>query len=172
MIQKKHPLVEYLEKIRDRDDRATMAKLRRGLGKRMGTPDMYPYVVNFLPKSLWMQEHCFLVAALFALHPERAPLGRNMGAVFKVIQRLDPTDSIEKRFIRLLNADSDDMGYHLKQAVSLAKSKGVTIDYHRLIADLTNWNHEDRFVQLAWAKEYWKEQQETTHNETQEGDQA
>jgi len=172
MIQKKHPLVEFLEKLRDRDDRAAMAKLRRGLGKRMGTPDMYPYVVHFLPHSQWMQEHCFLVASLFALHPDSAPSGRNMGAVFRAIQRIDGTDSIEKRFIRILESDRDDMGNHLKHAVTLAKSKGVTVDYHRLISDLTQWNHEDRFVQLAWAKEYWKEKQETNETQEQEGDLA
>lgn len=170
MNLKKHPLVEYLERLRDRDDRAAMAKLRRGLGKRMGTPDMYPYVVNFLPKIRWMQEHCFLIASLFALYPDRAPEGRTMGGVFNAIQRISATDSIEKRFIRLLETDRDDMANHLKQTVSLAKSKGVAIDYHRLIADLTHWNHEDRFVQLAWAKDYWSTKQETQDTDTQEGD--
>lgn len=172
MIQDKHPLVEFLETLRDRDDRAAMAKLRRGLGKRMGSPDMYPFVVHFLPKSRWMQEYCFLIASLFALHPDSAPSGRTMGGVFRLIQGADHTESIEKRFIRLLESDRDDVGNHLKQAISLAKSKGVAIDYHRLMADLLHWNHEDRFVQLAWAREYWNKKQENKPNETQEGEQT
>jgi CRISPR system Cascade subunit CasB len=171
MKSRDYPLVTYLENLRDRDDRAAMAKLRRGLGKRMGTPDMYPYVVRFLPEAQWMQEIYFLIAALFSLHPEPAPWTRSLGAVFRAVQGLEPTDSIEKRFVRLLEADSEDVGFHLKQAISLAKAKGIAISFHRLMFDLLNWNHEGQFVQLTWAKDYWTLNKKTQDATIEKGDQ-
>ena len=149
------PLVVWLEKLRDREDRAALAKLRRGLGKRMGTPEMYPYVVPFLPKERRNEDLYFLVASLFALHPDAAPRGRGMGEVFRKIGGGDASESIEKRFVHLLSAHREDVADTLRQAVSLAKSKDVAVDYHQLMADLLRWDHPDRYVQLRWAKDYW-----------------
>ena len=171
MKSRDYPLVTFLENLRDRDDRAALAKLRRGLGKRLGVPDMYPYVVRFLPEAPWKQEIYFLITALFAFHPEPGPWNRSMGAVFRAIQGQESTDSIEKRFVRLLEADSEDVGFHLKQAVSLAKAKGIGVSFHRLMSDLLNWNHEDRFVQMAWARDFWTRYKETQDATIEKGDQ-
>lgn len=149
------PFVAMLERLRKNDDRAALAKLRRGLGKKMGTPEMFPYVVPFLPKSRQGEEHYFLVASLFALHSDPADRGRSMGAVFRGIMGESGSESIEKRFVQLLSADVEDIGGRLRHAVSLAKYKRVGICYHRLLGDLRRWNHRDRFVQLGWAKDFW-----------------
>lgn len=151
----KQPLVSELERLRDRNDRAALARLRRGLGKPMGTPEMYPYVVPFLPENGAGREHYFLIASLFALHPDPGGEGRSMGAVFKSIMAAADSDSIEKRFVSLLSADGEDIGKHLRHAVSLARNKGIAVDYHRLLYDLRFWNHSERFVQLNWAKDFW-----------------
>jgi CRISPR system Cascade subunit CasB len=155
MKQEEHPFVTYLERLHQDKDRAALAKLRRGLGKRMGSPEMYPYVVPFLPENERAREHHFLVASLFAMHPDPAPPGQSMGAVFRAIRRETESESIEKRFVNLLSADGEDVGKYLRQAISLARSKGVAINYHRLLYDLRFWDHPDRFVQLQWAKDYW-----------------
>jgi CRISPR system Cascade subunit CasB len=155
MKSENDPFVTFLERLREVDDRAALAKLRRGLGKRMGTPDMYPYVVPFLPDNRLGQERLFLIASLFAMHPEPAARGRNMGAVFRLIQGATGSESIQKRFVNILDSDMDYLGKRLQQAISLAKSKGVAVDYHRLLNDLRFWDHRDRFVQLQWAKDFW-----------------
>lgn len=154
---KENPFITYLEGIRD-DDRAikVFAHLRRGLGKKMGTPDMYPYVVPFLPEYPREQEMYFLVASLFALHPDPAPRGRSIGETFrKVYVENGSSESIEKRFKALLAADVEDLGHKLRSVVSLAKSKGASIDYHRLLRDIHYWDHPDGFVQMKWAKDFW-----------------
>lgn len=153
MKQEEHPFISRLEQLRESDDRGALAKLRRGVGKRMGSPEMYPYVVPFLPDSAQDRELYFLVASLFAMHPNAASRGKSMGKVFQEMK--DDSESIEKRFVNLLSADSEDIGGHLRHAVSLAKSKGVAVDYHRLLYDLRYWTHPDRFVQLQWAKDFW-----------------
>ncbi len=155
MKYRDEPFVSALERLREKDDRAALAKLRRGLGKRMGTPEMYPYVVPFLSEDRRDQERLFLIASLFAMHPEAGPRGRSMGGVFRAIQQQGGSESIEKRFVSLLSTDSEDLGKSLRHAVSLAKSKGGAIDYHRLLNDLRYWDHRDRFVQLQWARDYW-----------------
>jgi CRISPR system Cascade subunit CasB len=121
----------------------------------MGSPEMYRYVVPFLPEKERTGEHYFLVASLFAMHPDAAPRGRTMGAVFRAIRGEPESESIEKRFVHLLSADAEDVGDYLRQGVSLARSKGVPVDYHRLLNDLRYWAHRDRFVQLQWARDYW-----------------
>lgn len=147
--------VKRLEGLRDRKDRATLAKLRRGLGKRMGRPEMYPYVVPFLPPNEWQHENYFLIASLFAFHPDPAPRGGTMGTVFRHIGEGQESESLEKRFIHLLSADPEDVGESLRHAISLAKNKRVAVDYHQLLFDLNSWGHPDRFVQLRWAKDFW-----------------
>jgi CRISPR system Cascade subunit CasB len=153
---KEHPFIASLEKLRDAKDRAGLARLRRGLGKRMGTPEMFPYVVPYLPERPREQEHYFVVAALFAMHPAESPRGMSLGGAFRRIwEESERSESIEKRFMNLLSRDVDDIGAHLRHVVSLARSRNVPIDYHRLLYDLKYWDHPDRGVQLAWARDFW-----------------
>ena len=147
--------VKRLESLREGNDRAALAKLRRGLGKKMGTPEMYPYVIPFLPSNEWQHQTYFLIASLFALHPEPSPRGWTMGTVFRRIDEGSNSESVKKRFFHLLSADGEDVGEYLRHAISLAKSKNVGVDYHQLLYDLSFWDHPDRFVQIRWAKDYW-----------------
>lgn len=152
-MTEENSFIRNLELLRERKDRGAMAKMKRGLGKMLGDVEMYPYVVPFLPTDKSEHHYYFLIASLFALHPS-PPAEKNlsMGAVFS---QFVSSDSMEKRFKALLNADGEDLHYHLRQAISLAKSKNIPVDYNRLFRDLSNWTHPERFVQLDWAKDYW-----------------
>ena len=154
-------LVGQLEKLRDRDDRAALARLRRGLGKRLGTPQMYPYVIPWVGKERSKIECGILVASLFALHPDPAPRGRSMGSVFRQMLDGNNQDSLERRFSALLSSSVQDVGGHLRHAVSLAKSKDVHVDYDKLFKDLQGWSHPDRYVQLNWARDFWTQASES-----------
>jgi CRISPR system Cascade subunit CasB len=159
--------VKSLEKLYHDRDRAALAKLRRGLGKKEGTPEMCRYVARFLPDDAkqHVMERYFLIASLFALHPEPAVRGTSMGKVFRAMVEKSP--SVEKRFEHLLSVDADDLGGHLRQAVSLAKSKGVHVDFHQMFEDLGKWHYSDRCVQLRWARDFWGFEKEQTVNETE-----
>lgn len=162
------PLVGQLERLRDRDDRAALARLRRGLGKRLGTPQMYPYVIPWVGQERFHIERGILVASLFALHPAAAPRGRSMGIVFRHMLDGNNQDSLERRFSALLSASTEDVGGHLRHAVSLAKSKDIHVDYDRLLKDLYGWSHPDRYVQLNWARDFWTQASQTdSQSETQ-----
>lgn len=144
--------VAYLEGLERRGDRGALAKLRRGAGRKPGeSVDALPLVVPFLPQGDWDTRSFFTVGALFALHPEPGG-GGNFGATFRA---LGDHDSARKRFAALLDAHEDELGEHLRHAVTLARSKGARVDYRQLLWDLTHWTHPQRFVQLEWARAYW-----------------
>ena len=151
----------------DKEDRATLAALRRGLGKPPGSAgEMHPFVIPRLPKSTgpgwnWEQECCFIVASLFAWHPENldagAPWERNFGASAKELG-LKPgrLEGVERRFVALLNAESVDVPDHLRTMVGLLKTEAVRVDWEQLLSDLTRWDDPERRVQIRWAKAFWQ----------------
>ena len=154
--------VQYLVGLAKEEDRGALAALRRGLGKPPGTaPEMFPIVVPWTSglKIPDEADACFLVASLFALHPDDAD-GGNMGGTFARIRAQEGgegDDSLERRFVALLNAHSDDLPRYLRHAVGLARSKEAPVNYAQLLCDISPplWNHPRRWVQHQWARAYW-----------------
>lgn len=152
-------LIRHLDSLRGDDNAAARARLRRGLGHKFGVVEMYPHVVPFLAddgKGSWA---AFLVAALFGLHDESPRTeGESLGRAFaRIADASGNVESAERRFTALLNAHADDVGEHLRHAVSLARSHGVGIDYGRLLYDLLGWSNPRRKVQLQWARDFWRD---------------
>jgi len=146
--------VEHLEKLRDQENRGALATLRRGLGYPPGTvPEMYSYVVPWVPTYRNAEDSAFLLAALFAFHSQSGGQG-TLGAAFARIATL--SDSIEQRFVAVLNCHRDDLSHHLRHAVSLLRSKDVPIDWKQLLRDVLAWDHDDRYVQRNWARDFWR----------------
>ena len=146
--------VGHLEKLREQQDRGALAALRRGVGSSPGTAvEMYPHILPWAPHRKRAEDACYIVGSLFALHQEKGGTG-NLGKAFSMVK--DPSESLEKRFIALLNSHRDDLPNHLRQAVSLLKAKDVPIDWRQLLRDILSWDHEARFVQQQWAREFWR----------------
>ena len=149
-------LIRYLKNLEKRQDRAALANLRRGLGKQPKTAmEMYPYLGQFLSHETKprYENAVFIVAALFAYYPD-AP--GNVGNLGDSIRRMkDDSDSIEKRFVALLNAEADDLPYYLRQIVGLLKSKEIAINWNLLLRHVTDWDGDKRYVQNAWARSFW-----------------
>jgi CRISPR system Cascade subunit CasB len=149
--------VSHLEKLQRQDDRAALARLRRGLGKEPGTaPETYPLVQPWLPDNLprWREDAFYLVACLFASHPEPGGSG-NLGASFARLAAARDSASIEQRFVALLNCHADDLPGHLRHAVSLLTSSAVPVDWRQLLRDVQRWGHPSRSVQRQWARQFW-----------------
>lgn len=150
--------IKRLEELRDKGDKGALASLRRGLGKVPGTSaETYPYIVPWIPESAsqWEERICFIIAPLFALHPDTGGKG-NMGEALFEVMRLSNSESTEKRFVALLRSRAEDLPEHLRHSVSLCKSKGVTIDWNQLFSDLRYWESIDRSVQRKWATSFWR----------------
>jgi CRISPR system Cascade subunit CasB len=157
-------LVSALIELVEKNDRAALATLRRGLGKEPAhVVEMYPLVDRYVPKgcSQWDEATYYIVASLFALHQEHWQINdqsqqqTNFGASFRRLDTMAPGTSIERRFVALLNADRDELQTHLHQAVGLMKAYEVPIDWVRLLWDIQRWGGDDRIVQRAWARAFW-----------------
>ena len=147
-------------------DRAALAALRRGLGRRPGEV-MEPYRViltlHGARPAPWQEDACFLVAGLFAwhLHPgrpfESGPT--NLGASLRRHADARPGGGAERRFVALLNADHEDLPVHLRHVVGLLRTTETPIDYAQLLrdVDVRAWNAENRRVQREWARAFWRQ---------------
>ncbi|MCX7599824.1 MAG: type I-E CRISPR-associated protein Cse2/CasB [Armatimonadetes bacterium] len=189
--------VAYLESLKE--NRGAMAALRRGAGRSPGTaPEMFPYLV---PRTQGLSQKdadlYYLVAALYALHPENTGEG-NLGAALRQLAlRRGPgsadtrageqaaatperaaaegevgeegsgssaqragdagavSESVERRFVALLRANFEDLPGHLRRAVMLLASAQIPVPWAQLLADLSYWDHPERFIQRAWADSFW-----------------
>ncbi len=150
--------VKYLVSLAERESRGALAALRRGVGKPPGTtPETFPVMVPWTAEmNRTAADTYFLVGSLFALNQSNCADG-NMGTTFGQIRGTEGEagDSLEKRFVALLNAHSEDLSNHLRHAVTLAGSKEVSVNWAQLITDLRHWDHPDRFIQRRWADQFW-----------------
>jgi CRISPR system Cascade subunit CasB len=170
---RQHPLIARLVQLKERDDRAALAALRRGLGKPAGTvPEMFRYVEPFIPVDEYARhvDAAYLVASLFGLHPnhggpaEETPSRqqRGFGASLAHIRRregsTDDDEGVARRFSALLNSDREGLPTHLRHLMTLLHSRSpeTPIDYGQLYNDVIRWESTDRSVQRDWAAGFWR----------------
>jgi len=136
------------------EDRGALADLRSGLGKEPGEmARVHKHVVAYLPEARWNDRWYYITATLFGLFPRHRG-GCSLGAAFSPLRA--KSDSMEARFIALLNAHPDDLADHLRHAMSLLKSNGQPIDWFQLLDNLLQWDHPERHVQLKWARDFYR----------------
>lgn len=156
MSEKDENFIIFLMKLVKDDNRAALAHLRRGLGKKPGTTmEMFPYISPFIQSSYRNEENAyFLIASLVGLYPDAKQTPSNLGVSLDSIEEKSP--SIEKRFVALLNSDKEDLPNHLRHIISLLKSKEAPINWSQLLSDIKNWDDEKANVQRNWAKGFWR----------------
>jgi CRISPR system Cascade subunit CasB len=136
------------------EDRGALADLRNGLGKEPGKmARVHKYVVPYLPEKRYNDRWYYVVATLFGLYPKHRN-GRSLGAAFGTLR--SKSDSIEARFVALLNSHPDDLDGHLRHAISLLKSHEQPLDWFRLFDDVLNWDDPEGRVQLRWAQYFYR----------------
>lgn len=155
-----HPFVSYLISLTEGEKRGALAALRRGLGRPPGnTPEMYPYVVPFLPDEPppWQERAYYLVASLFALHPMSTSSG-NMGDHMTAARTQGGEEALERRFTALLAAHPEDLPDYLRQAITYLKSKDIAVNWDQLLKDVQAWGHPTRGDQVRkrWAMAFWR----------------
>jgi len=148
----------------NRDGRAALAALRRGLGRRPGTAaETYPYVAPRAPQTEgWDSDRYYLVASLFASHPLNWPGGEsdtetNFGASLRRAKR--DSGGAQAQLIALLNSDRNELPDRMRHSVSLcaaAQPGPVPVDWAQLLSDLRWWSSDRRDVQRRWASSFWR----------------
>jgi CRISPR system Cascade subunit CasB len=147
------PLVDRLEELAARQDRAALARLRGSLQPDRALEGL-AIVLPFVPRTdvpRQVEDDALLVAGLFALHPESGHL--TLPAALRVLSQT--SDSVEFRFRALLAADRADLGSHLRHAVSLAASHGLSIDWRDLHRAVRFWSRSSNRSRREWARAFW-----------------
>lgn len=149
-MRKAHPFVQRLYELAARKDRAALAELRRSLANPLAA---LPYVVPFLRREATRGEEDMLVivAGLFSLHP----VGGSLSLARAMRICAEASNSVSIRFQALLDSDADDLPTHLRHAVTLVRTKYLTIDYDDLLRTVRSWSGEDKPRQRRWAREFW-----------------
>lgn len=150
--------IEWLEGLNARDTKVR-AVLRRSLAFDPGVfVPAYPYVEPFLKgqDNQWRREMLYLVASLWAAHWRE---GRNgtplpIGKACAVHQVASGSINTERRFISLLDADSDQLTHRLRQMIALLKEQ--VIDFDALLGGLLYWNDDQKRTQNAWARDFYR----------------
>ena len=151
-----------LEELGHRDTaRADLARLRRCAGRPLSEcPEAFQLFYRLLPYPLRGrdrdEELYFLVATLFALNP-RSSSARDFGATMAAlaVSRGAGREGIDRRMAVLLDAPLEDLGFRLRQLVTLAASSDIGVNWRTLLGDLLWWDHPARRVQRRWARSYF-----------------
>jgi CRISPR system Cascade subunit CasB len=150
--------IEWLEGLNEKDTKVR-AVLRRSLSFDPGKyAPAYPFVEPFIKEedNSWRREMLYLVASLWAAHWREGRSGPPMsiGKACATYQKTSGSTSTERRFITLLDADSDQMPHRLRQMIALLKEQ--PIDFESLLKGLLYWNDEQRRTQNTWARDFYR----------------
>lgn len=151
--------VEWL-KCQSEKDTKVRAVLRRSLAFDPGKfAPAYPYVEPYVrdEENSWRREMHYLVAGLWAAQwrdgqgGQPVPLGKACAEYCKSSH----STSAERRFITLLDADTDQLPYRLRQMVALLKEQ--SIDFEGLLQGLIYWTDDRKYTQNAWARDFYRQ---------------
>ncbi|MBO9468773.1 type I-E CRISPR-associated protein Cse2/CasB [Endozoicomonas sp. G2_2] len=155
--------VDYLEGLaRDKSNASAMARLRRSLTYPPGEdPQVFALVEPFIDPD-WSHADSrrrarYLLAGLFAMHPEHYP-GRRFASALNRLARQHTADSegIERRFIALLGASPDTVDGHLRQAMFRLQDTQIGYDAIQLLKDLSVWiRRTPNIAQLDRLRQQW-----------------
>ena len=177
-----HKYVEYkINSLLGREEsyiRATLAKLRRGIGRQPGSmPDIWDFTLDNLPKEYISQYDkptagewaAHMSLTLFALHQQGNDIKQNRmseaerslgSAVRQLVNKrgVVSEDAIKRRFDTVVTSDSpEELAYHLRGLINLMKSEKIPLDYPQLAEELLKFQNPDRrdSVRLRWGQDYY-----------------
>jgi CRISPR system Cascade subunit CasB len=153
----------FLQSVSDRikNDNGAKADFKRALS---GEPEhirkVYPFVLPYIGNvSEWEQKQIWIpVACLSVYYPQpirEAEKQRNLGYSCRGLATATNSEGADRRFRALLDLALTDVPSPLAALVRQMKSKGIAIDYPKLLADLRQWEHPNQYVQDHWARAFW-----------------
>lgn len=171
-MSKVEEFIGQLQKLVESEDRAALARLRHSLAFEPGEyVHAFPLVERFtINIGAERRRLYFLVAGLFALHPETTGDPKeNIGRTLKRLYvKRDESPSIEKRFLTLLESDDDQLSEQLRHLVSLIRSEGLAVNWGQLLQDLIKRQDDESEIKKQWAQGFYRPLTE----EVEQGDAA
>lgn len=181
-----HTRVSHLAHTSHQSLAATLAMLRRGIGKEPGSlPGLWEVTLDELPESLQGtdarpssgERAVHTALTLFALHQQGKDIkekcmskpGATLGGAMRqmISQNSDREEAIKRRFMVAVTADSyEELVWHLRGLVQLLRSEEVKLDYPNLARELYDYQfseYRDR-IRLQWGRQfYWQPSEERSN---------
>lgn len=168
--------IEHLLRHRETGSgKATLANLRRGIGKAPGElPELWGIIFRDMPEELLSQYGnpspaewaIYIALTMFALHQqgtaepvhtEKISLGRAYGKL-----RKEQTEDEEERLLRRFNqvvtaSDLPELSHYLRGMIQLLRTDGIGLDYAQLASDLYLYQSpQTRMrVQMKWGQDFY-----------------
>ncbi len=173
----KHKIRQLTESNKESAARATLAKLRRGIGMNPGSmPELWDVTLNGLPEKLtrkagvptYGEWAVHTALTFYALHQQGKDLKVNCmskeGEALGVsLRKLINSEDDEKRTKRRFDAaaTSDSLGefvYHLRGLIQILKSKDIPLDYPGLTEDLYLFQFPEAraSIRLRWGRDFYR----------------
>lgn len=157
---------KLLETCQNRAARSALRPLLTGI------PDMQIRAMSYLPKKPPVNEELlYMVAGLIAEYPYQYSLPSkplSLGASLRILSQKSDINApgIERRVELLLQLEQSTLAQSLHSLIVQSRSTETPIDYATLLYHLRFWDDPQRWVQLAWAKDFWcpREEDEADNN--------
>jgi len=161
-LTKTQRTVRYLESVHRKIERdnAARATLKRALtGEPRHLRAVYPILLLELDEAgvKYHRDEWIFVACLFAYYPQPLDSTRQQtfGHAVRGLAGEGNSGGADRRFRALLDTSLENLRTPIAALVRLLKTKGIPINYPKLIVDLAGWEHPDQYVQDQWAREFW-----------------
>lgn len=156
--------------------RATLANLRRGIGKSPGDmPELWGLILADLPEELLSKTGeptkgewaVYTALTLYAMHQQSKNIcmhedGTGLGtAVGKLVKIEEERERITRRFNMFASSsDIEEVSIHLRGLIRLLRKEGIALDYVKLACDLYDfqWREDSQAkVRLRWGQDFYFE---------------
>jgi CRISPR system Cascade subunit CasB len=149
--------------LQSKGDNAAKAAFKRAMS---GEPEhlrkIYEFVLPYFSyQGKYEQDKAWIpVACLYIFYPQHIEDNeeskrRSFGVSCRGLATATSSEGADRRFKALLDMSLEDLRSPLNALVRQMKSKGIAIDYPKLIADLQRWEHPNQFIQDQWARDFW-----------------
>ncbi len=105
----------------------------------------------------WARRHAYLAAGLWgsAVRQGNGPALKLPVALKRMANDKNKATAIERRFVQLLDSDTEELPFRLRQIIALVASNRIALDWPALLDDLLRWGSPSRSVQIAWGRIFW-----------------
>lgn len=173
----KHKIFKLAQGKNESESRATLAKLRRGIGKAPGSaPELWGVTMDGMPAELvsvsdrptYGEWAVHTALTLFALHQQGKDIKSQCmnveGAALGIsLKKLVKDEADENRVKRRFDAaatseDPGEISHHLRGLVQLLKGQSIPLDYAALAEDLYRFQFPETrdAVRLKWGRDFYR----------------
>lgn len=182
-----HDKIYKIAKMNEHSQKAVLANLRRGIGKKPGElPELWGSFLEDIPGDLMSQSGepskgewaMYISITMFALHQQGKSLSSNnmncsgisIGAAVRKLIPLgeEPQNSsVMKRFNQLITSSSmSEIAYYLRNIVQLLRASDIPLDYETLAEDLYEMQFPESSarVKLRWGQDFYRVKKEESND--------